>query len=248
MKKLNILYQDWFCQIPCQRIDMPGYFISSDEKYDRPCVILVNGLDSAKEVELFAFAKEFISRGLSVLIFDAPGQGILLGKFSQPENFEEVIESCINFLLSNQLVRNSIGLFGVSFGGYLVLRASSFLGNRVKACINLSGGFDIDNYESLSPRIKHDFSYVFRKYDSFQMQEFAEKKLNLKNLRKPICPVLCIHGGQDNIFLPQSLYKIIEWCNDKALLKFYPHEHHVCQNYFHEYVSFMCDWMSDQLK
>ncbi len=235
--------------IPFQGLHLPGYFLSPDEKNDLPCVILINGLDSAKEVELFTFAKQFMARGLSVLIFDGPGQGVMLGHYAMPIYFELVLQACVDYLIScHRIQKDKIGLFGVSFGGYLALRGASRLGKQIKACINLSGGFDIDHFDEINLRIKHDFAYVFQQEKLDDMSILAKQKLHLKELPAPTCPVLCIHGGFDTIFTLASCQRIMNWCQGRALLKFYPNEKHVCQNYFHEYIPLMCDWMRDCLK
>lgn len=224
-------------------ISMPGYFLTNDVSEKSPCVFLINGLDSAKEVELFTFAKEWLKRGVSVFMFDAPGQGELLGKTAMPIHFEYVMEKCIEHLSNLNLINEqNIGLFGVSFGGYLALRCASYLGDRIKGCINLSGGFDIPNFEQMNSRIQEDFAYVFQT-SCREMTNIAIEHIHLKRMRPPTSPILSIHGGFDAIFTLESCHKVIEWANSKAELVYYPTEHHVCQNRFQEYLPMMCDWM-----
>lgn len=234
--------------IPFSDLRLPGYFIAPDDQGVYPCVILINGLDSAKEIELFAFAKQFLSRNISVFIFDGPGQGLLMGSHPLPIEFEPVIEACINSIKSlKQVDFTKLGLFGVSFGGYLALRAASAFQKDIKACINLSGGFDVVNFDAISSRIQRDFAFVFQQQNVEQMAKFAKTHLTLKDLPSPNCPILCIHGGYDTIFTLESCQKILAWAGNQSILKFYPNENHVCQNYFHEYVPFMCDWMAEKL-
>ena len=58
----------------------PGYLRAP--AHARGCVLLINGLDSAKEVELAQFAEGFLQRGLAVFFFDGPGHGVRPGNVS----------------------------------------------------------------------------------------------------------------------------------------------------------------------
>ena len=106
------------CEIPFQGMNLPGYL-----RVRRPggsCVILIGGLDSAKEVELHHFAEIFLNRCCSVFYFDGPGQGELYGRSSMTVGFEKAVASVLQFVTCDQRVRaGEIGCFGVSFGGYL---------------------------------------------------------------------------------------------------------------------------------
>ena len=202
-------------EIPYDAFNLPGYLFLPRETKNPACVIMINGLDSAKEIELFTFAKSFLQRGLAVLIFDGPGQGVLLNKAPLAINFENVIAACLTTLKNISLIDHQrIGLFGVSFGGYLALRSASLLSDKINARIdNLSGGFDIANFSQMSSRIQQDFTYVFQQQSKEDMQNLTEH-ISLANLPAPTCPVLCIHGGFDTIFT-KRIMRVMNWCNDK---------------------------------
>lgn len=248
-------YMKFHINIDFKKIDLsyenkllPGYLFSSDVDIKKPCVILINGLDSAKEVELFYFAQQFIKRGFSVFLFDGPGQGELLGEMPMEIHFEKIVEKFHDKLIELNLIEETkVGLFGVSFGGYLALRSASYLGDKIKACINLSGGFDLDNFDSIDTRIKQDFSYVFQKQEQ-EMRHIALNSLNLKEMPSPKTAVLSIHGGFDRIFTMESCLRVMDWAKNEAELIYYPDENHVCQNYFQEYIPMMCDWMMEKMK
>jgi dienelactone hydrolase len=235
--------------IPFNDLSLPAYLLLPDSlnNTSMPCVILINGLDSAKEVELYHFSKRFTERGMAALIFDGPGQGLLLGQKAMEIKFEKVIQACLDFLHTYKTINHDrIGLFGVSFGGYLALRSSAHLANKIKACINLSGGFDLDNFDALSTRLKNDFSYVFQN-NLPTMSDIANQRINLKNVPSPKCQVLCIHGEHDKIFTMSSCLRVKDWCKEGSLLYYYANENHVCQNYFGEFTALMSDWMGEQL-
>jgi len=127
------------CEIPFQSMVLPGYL---RVRKPGPCVILIGGLDSAKEVELHHFAEVFFNRCCSVFYFDGPGQGELYGRSSMASGFENAVSSVIKFLSSDPRAQaGRIGCFGVSFGGYLAC-LSSAANPRVSACISIGGFFD----------------------------------------------------------------------------------------------------------
>src|SRR5690606_17161771 len=111
---------------------------------------LINGLDSAKEVELAAFAEGFLERGLSVYTFEGPGQGALCGALPMTR-FDEAFRAVVGALRAEGAVGEApLGVFGVSFGGYLACRVAA--GDpRVTGCISLGGFHDGRVLERLPP-------------------------------------------------------------------------------------------------
>jgi pimeloyl-ACP methyl ester carboxylesterase len=133
--------------IPYKEWSMPGFLLSNDAS--APLVVLVGGLDSAKEVELAAFAQVFAERGLQCLIFDAPGQGELLERAPLELHFEKVLSAVLDYLAQRFSIR-SAGVFGVSLGGHLAARAAA-ADSRVDACICLGGFYDTRALRRLPP-------------------------------------------------------------------------------------------------
>ncbi len=227
---------------------LPG-FIAIPPCLDRVgCVILINGLDSAKEIELAYFAQHLFARGLAVCVFDGPGQGLLLGNTAMTLDFSSVIQSVLRALTQQPSIDLSrMGLLGVSFGGWLALKAASELGTAVAACVNLSGGFDLDNFAVLPQRLQRDFSYVFQQ-PLTTMAHIATQYLHLRGMSKPTCPILTVHGGLDQVFTQDSCDRVLSWCAGNMQLHGYPHEAHVCQHYFSEYIPVLADWLQTTLR
>ena len=227
---------------------LPGYFIPCGGSGICPTVILINGLDSAKEVELMAFADQFLARGMSVFMFDAPGQGELQGTAPIPVNFENVIAQAITFLEQRQDVSiDRIGVFGVSFGGYLAARAASLLSYHIQACINLSGGFDHVDFDGMNETVRKDFRFIFMQSNDQEMKDYASCFLTLKDIAPIECPLLCIHGTNDTIIPISSCQKMMEWAAGSKELLVYEGERHVCTNYFGDFIPKFCDWMAERL-
>jgi dienelactone hydrolase/ribosome-associated toxin RatA of RatAB toxin-antitoxin module len=227
--------------------DVPGYLLTPRGQGPWPCVVLLNGLDSAKEVELYAFAREFIARGIGAVVFDGPGQGVHVGRTPMPVDFERVVAAVLAEAIAQPEVDGSrMGVFGVSFGGYLAARAAATVPG-FRACINLSGGFDHDSYASVNAMVREDFRFVFGAADDTAMAELARTSLNLRDIPSLQIPLLAIHGELDSIIPIASCERMLEWAAGETELIRYPAERHVATNYFGDFIPRFCDWMAVQL-
>jgi len=125
-------------RIPYEQTSLRGYFLRAGSgDVPRSTLILNGGYDSTAEECYFWNAVAALRRGYHCLIFDGPGQGSALiedGLKFRPD-WEAVIRPVVDWLLRQPLVDSRrIGLIGLSFGGYLTLRAAS--GEpRIAACV-----------------------------------------------------------------------------------------------------------------
>ena len=133
-------------RIPYEQTCLRGYFLRADSgDVPRSTLILNGGYDSTAEECYFWNAVAALRRGYHCLIFDGPGQGSALiedGLKFRPD-WEAVIRPVVDWLLRQPLVDSRrIGLIGLSFGGYLTLRAAS--GEpRIAACVADPGQFSL---------------------------------------------------------------------------------------------------------
>jgi dienelactone hydrolase len=225
----------------------PGYLIAPQGSGPFPTVILINGLDSAKEVELYAFAREFAARGLAAVVFDGPGQGVFAGKVPMPVDFENVVRAVVDAVSDLPAVDAArLGIFGVSFGGYLAVRAAAHIPD-LRACVNLSGGFDHDHYRQINPLVRTDFRFVFGVGDDEAMERICRTSLNLKQAQPLRIPLLSIHGQLDSIIPIESARRVVDWAQGGAELIQYPGERHVATNYFGDFIPRLADWLAEHL-
>ncbi|MGH4025964.1 MAG: alpha/beta fold hydrolase [Pseudonocardiaceae bacterium] len=228
-------------------LDLPGYLITPPGEGPWPCVVLVNGLDSAKEVELYAFAREFLARGMCAVVFDGPGQGLLTGRTPMVADFERVVGAVLEVARRQPAVDPvRIGIFGVSFGGYLAARSAATVPG-IRACVNLSGGFDHDNYRQINTMVRTDFRFVFDAADDDAMEQICRESLHLRDTPRLQVPLLAIHGELDSIIPMESCERMLDWAAGEKELIRYPGERHVATNYFGDFIPRFCDWMAQRL-
>lgn len=123
--------------IPFEGKALPGYFggsaLQSNEK--RPTLIIIGGGESYNEDLYFFGGAEGIRRGYNVLMVDVPGQGATpFNGLYHRADAEVPMKTIVDWLVSRPEVDpEQIAIYGVSFGGYISLRAAAFE-KRICAC------------------------------------------------------------------------------------------------------------------
>ena len=77
-----------FIEVPYDGTTLPALFMKSSEPGPRPTVVVVNGMDNAKEMSIFFCGLEFARRGYNTLCLDGPGM-------SRIAAFEKRYAACI---------------------------------------------------------------------------------------------------------------------------------------------------------
>lgn len=203
-------------QIPFEDGFLHGYFLQPDKSaIKRPTLIQTGGLETFCE-ELYHFMGEAgLRRGFNVLLVDLPGQG------GQPfnESFfrwdtEFSISAVVDYISSKPEVDlERLALYGISGGGYKVIRAVSFE-PRIKACIANAPILDfqklgessqelVQAMEELAdnpdvPKVPTDFVKLFVESIAWRSggAPVAESTGPISDdmLRKIECPVLSLVG------------------------------------------------------
>jgi|GEM_PF-501177 len=232
--------------IPYQGMTLPGYLRIA--RPGAPCVILLGGFEFAKEAELHQWGAYFLERGLSVLAFDGPGQGEIAARSTMRGDFETVIAAAIDFLERRREMVDAtgIGLFGVSLGGYMAMRAAA-LEKRVTACISLSGPFDGSTTLNLAPRNQLVTARLFGFADVEPLLD-PTGPINLATAPRPITqPLLIIHGSLDHIVPTEQVALIQAWAQGTTELWTLEDSEHCCFSRAREVMPTAGDWMARQL-
>jgi len=231
-------------EIPYGDSSLPGYFWP--QQGEAPLVILVGGLDSAKEVELLSFAQTFSQRGLQCLLFDGPGQGEMLGRLALNFKFEEVLDPVVDFAM-RRCQAKTLGVFGVSLGGYLAARAAA-ANPTIAACVSLGGFFDTSPLQRLSSIGLN----LLRA--SLRLPQHAHLPSTLETVSveeaAPVFdrPLLVVHGTEDHLVDEAHISLFEKWTTHGASeLKRVQGAEHVCTDRFNECLPLIGDWTAEQL-
>jgi dienelactone hydrolase len=202
VERVEIPYEDG--------VHLAGYFIRAP--YDtgpQPVLIAFGGLDSFKEELLFMVGNGALSRGISCLLVDGPGQGATLRRFGvhNRHDYEVPVGRCIDYLETRDDVDHArIAVSGSSLGGYYAARAGAFE-HRLAAVIShgaiwsihdLWGGAGEDH--GLAGHIKWVFGA-----DSMAGAMEKARAFTLEGVLGGIqCPYLIVHGGHDVLGVAQA--------------------------------------------
>jgi 2,6-dihydroxypseudooxynicotine hydrolase len=224
----------------------PGVAKSPEMK--PPVMAMACGLDSCKE-ETEAYEAPFLARGIATLVFDGPGQGEAEYDFPIRGNYETAVKAVVDFIETrHDLDAARIGLWGVSLGGYYAPRAAAFE-SRVKACISLSGPYDMaDCWDSL-PELTRE---TFRVRSHCATQADAKRNaatLSLKGIANRItCPMFIVTGKLDRVIPWQDAERLARDVKGPVELLLIDDGSHVANNRGYRWRLQSADWMAEQLR
>ena len=212
-----------------------------------PVVVMCMGLDSAKE-EMHAYEALFLERGLATLAFDGPGQGEGEYDFAIRGDYEIAVGAVLDWLEArSEIDAARIGLWGVSLGGYYAPRAAAFQ-PRIKACIALSGPYDLGECWGQLPQLTRDTFRVRAKCDSEAQARNQAHTLSLRGVAGQIdCPLFIVAGKQDRLIPWQHAERLANEAAGKVELLMIEDGNHVANNRAYKYRTQSADWMKLQL-
>ena len=214
-------------------------------RHHAPCVVLINGLDSAKEVELACFAEGFLRRGLSTFCFDGPGQGEGVGSIPIDEVASAVSTAIETLSLDCEAGASRFGVFGVSFGGHLACRIAA-LEPRITACISLGGFFDGSVLKRLPPPAFANLLCAYGIAEGASTDALFER-ISLATLTGRMNrSLLIVHGANDHLVQVSQVEALKRWA-PKSEIRLYEPGEHVCTDRFSECLPMLWDWMADRL-
>ena len=234
-------------EIPHERGHLAGILRRPVGGSRPPVVIMIPGLDSAKE-EMEAYELPFIERGMATLMVDGPGQGEAEYEFPIRGDYEVPVKAMVDWVCGrNDIDAARIGLWGVSLGGYYAPRAAAFE-KRIRACIGLAGPYNwADIWEEL-PELTRE---AFRVRSHLRTQDEAKKfarTLTLKGVAKNIeCPLFLVSGKLDRLVPWQHAQRIADEARGPVELLVVEDGNHIANNRPYRYRLRTADWMAAQL-
>lgn len=203
---------------PCERVEIPYqdgiiaglYTHAEGVKGPAPCLVVINGLDSTKEMVYRAglFPQLLAKRGISSLFIDQPGTGeaLRLHGLTAVVETELWASKVVDYLEQRPDVDAlKIGLLGVSLGGYYCPRAVAF---EPRFALGVVWGAN-HNWGEMQKRrlqregenpVPHYWEHVRWVWGAKDMDEFMDIAQNVHLngvLDKIRVPFLVTHGEAD---------------------------------------------------
>lgn len=212
---------------------------------ERPLVVLVGGLDSSKECELWYFSREFAKRGLDVAMADFPGQGSLHGKLWLLRDGDRFTKKLIDELKDRSTAQR-IGVFGVSLGGYLALRSGAICDN-VSAVVSLGGFFDSHALGNIWDGSEMVLREAFTPNKADLLSDYGGQISLQTAALEMVKPTLIIHGENDHLVSLDQVNQMASWAKESDV-RIIAGGEHVATSKFSTLLNEMADWMAETLR
>ena len=251
--------------IPYEGTTLPAYFSQAPAADDGPApvIVLVNGLDSAKE-HMYSSAhwEELAARGISCLMLDQPGTGeaLRLQGLTARIDTEAWAGAAIDWLETRDDVDASrIGIVGWSLGGYYAPRAAAFE-KRFALCVAWGANH---NWGAVQRRraeregerpVPHYWEHVLWVWGHDDLDAFLDfaDDVHLDGVVEKITvPFLIAHGENDRqipLEYARRSYEQAVNSPKRELRVFTPEEgatEHIGLDHLPYVSTFIADWVAD---
>jgi len=237
-------------ELPYKNSKMSGWMmIPKQASTDVPVVVATGGLTGFKE-EVHTIAMSLIERGVAVLLIDGPGQGesLYFNKCYYEIEHEKAYNVILDYVLSRKDIGEKIGIFGASFGGYLVARVAGFLSDKLAGCVSRGGSYNPKEMIHVYPYSLEKLAIRFGK-DKEYVKDHLLDKMTLEGIAEKItCPLLIIHNEQDPLYSVEGVKRTYKEASsiDKTI-KIYPGIDHCATFDATEVHRYLVDWFADRL-
>ena len=233
-------------EIPFRETFIPGYLRLCSQS-NRPLIILINSIDSIKEIENHYLGNLLLEAGFNVFAFDGPGQGEMWKNMKLILDYEKSISTIINWFKENNKYNidfKKIATYGISLGGYFSFRAAA-LDKRICCAVVISGPGYFPTLSELK-KIKRGLLYTTGA-NSLKEVKSLWGEISIKEVPQLDRPLLLIYGEEDKLFPIEHAYYIMDWAIGEKELKSYPEGKHACINFLDEVVPHSIDWLRKHL-
>jgi 2,6-dihydroxypseudooxynicotine hydrolase len=241
-------------RIPAEKVEYPfggltfsAYFRQAPGMTKPPCVILLRGLDAAREIELHTISNFLLEKGLSTLAIDTSGQGET--RFQGMKLLPDVTESisaAVDYLESRpEIDAKRLAIVGQSFAGYIAVRAAA-REKRFKACVSLGSFYSLEDFEIIH-MLKHNCMLNMKVSEAEWPS--ARRSFTLDGVIENLtAPFFALNGSEDVVIPPAQTVKMYEKAPGPKDLKIYDGAPH-CVYYDNKSVLFhIGDWLSAKLR
>lgn len=217
----------------------------------RPCVIVIGGMDMVKEDWHHYIAQNIVPRGWVGFTFDGPGQGesLTMGLKAKIDNYESAMSCVIDALKSRpEIDPERIVLLATSMGSWWGSRAAA-QEKRLKAvAINMPcyGGKHVI-FNLAQPNYKANFMYMAGISDEAEFDKFARAMDIADMLPKITCPFLMVTGEYDELTTVEDTLVAYRQLTAPKELWIYGYEFHPIGPPAAEWLPASLDWLERAL-
>lgn len=248
------------CDPPIEKVEIPfatgsifGYYrLPPSGMAPFPAVVMVQGNDEVKEFN-YRFENMALERGIAILNIDPPGwgeSGLSGNRFDSAASYQKAMNLAVDFLQSRpEITPEAVGVFGVSFGGLLAPFAAG-LEPRFAAVVGMGGPMiDLNRVRRSIPMAQARRAYLYTGARNRQELEAWTDSINFEAvLQKVQCPVLIVHGENDELVDVTHAREIVRFVKGKKELKIIPNGDHMCTHALENEVGpYMFDWLAHHL-
>jgi len=233
-------------EIPFRGTFIPGYLRLCSQP-NKPLVILINSIDSIKEIENHYLGNFLLEVGFNVFAFDGPGQGEMWKNIKMIPDYEKTISNIIDWFEENNKYNidlKKIATYGISLGGYFSFRAAA-LDKRICCAVIISGPGYLSTLSELK-KIKRALLYTTG-VNSLKEVKSLWGEISIKEVPQLDRPLLLIYGEEDKTIPIEHAYYIMDWVTGEKELKSYPEGKHACINFLDEVIPYSIDWLRKHL-
>jgi pimeloyl-ACP methyl ester carboxylesterase len=214
-----------------------------------PAVLLLSGLDSAKE-EQKSVEETFLERGIATFTVDGPGQGEaeydlpIRGDWSLPG------KALLDALGAEPDIDESrLAVWGVSLGGYYAPRVAAAVGDRVRACVALAGPYDFGDCWDDLPLLTRQTFQVRSGAGSDEEAHRIASTLSMDGSAGAIqAPLLIVFGRKDRLIPWQHAERLAAEAGGEVELLMLEDGNHGCANLAPRHRPYTADWVAERLR
>jgi dipeptidyl aminopeptidase/acylaminoacyl peptidase len=235
-------------EIPFDGATLPAILRRPPGACPAPVVVLIPGLDSAKE-EFRRTEQLFLDQGLATFSVDGPGQGEAEYDLAIRPDWEIPGAAILDAVAALPGIDpGRIGVWGVSLGGYYAARLACGDG-RVRACITLSGPYSFGAaWDQLPGLTREAFTVRARAASAAQARALAAELTLAGRASQLTAPLLVVAGRQDRLFDWRQAQQLAEEAAGPTELLLLADGNHGCANVTGLHRPYSADWMARMLR
>ncbi|AQA03861.1 alpha/beta hydrolase [Mycobacterium sp. MS1601] len=236
-------------ELPFEHSRLVGILRVPDGSGPHPVVVMLPGLDSAKE-ELRSTEQGFLDRGMATLALDGPGQGESEYDFPIRGDWSAVAELIWRTVSeAPELDESRLAVWGVSLGGYYAPRVAAALGDRVSACVALGGPFNFGSVWEGLPQLTRDTFRVRSGTSTDAEARDVALTLGMDEVAADVvAPLLIVFGRKDRLIPWEQAVKLRDAVSGPVELLMLEDGNHGCANVAPWHRQRTADWLAAQLR